>query len=218
MKKITALLLVLALAVSVFAGCGAGTNEPTTPATDAPTVPVTDAPTEAETQAPTETAVPTEGETVAPTEPRLSGLASLIEQIYAEKPVELMVGTRDLDLTDTSEDGLMTLKYNTGLESTEGIVEAAVSEAMIGAQAYSLVLVRVADPANAKTVAEQMKVGIDPRKWICVEADDMMVSGSGDLVMLIMVSSVFAENGLTAQAMTDAFAAVCGGELDFTLA
>lgn len=210
MKKFVSVLLAMMLAVSVFAGCSGGNAEPTVPETAAPTVPETEAPAVPETEAPTE----------APAEPgeEAEGLAAIIDKIYEQQPVELAVGTMPVDVTDTSEEGLWALKRFTGLDSAEGITEAAVSEAMIGSQAYSMVLVRVADAANAKNVAEAMKGGIDQRKWICVEADDMLVSGYGDVVMLIMVSSVFAENGLTAQSMTDAFAAVCGGELDFTLA
>ena len=96
-------------------------------------------------------------------------------------------------------------------------IVAVVSEPMISSIAYSLVLVRVEDAKNAQSIAQQMKDGINPRKWVCVEADDLAVCGYGDVVMLIMVASDFAEDGITAQAMVDAFQSVCGGKLDFTL-
>lgn len=140
-------------------------------------------------------------------------LADIIEQIYAQHPVQIAVGTVEVDITDTE----WALKGYTGLDSNDLIREATVSEAMIGSIAYSMALVRVNDAKDAQSVAQQMKEGIDPRKWICVEADDLMVAGYGDVVMLVMVSSVYAEDGLTAQAMVDAFQAVCGGELDFTI-
>lgn len=88
---------------------------------------------------------------------------------------------------------------------------------MISSIAYSLVLVRVEDAKNAQSIAQQMKDGINPQKWVCVEADDLAVCGYGDVVMLIMVASDFAGDGITAQAMVDAFQSVCGGKLDFTL-
>ena len=89
---------------------------------------------------------------------------------------------------------------------------------MIGSIPYSLVMVRVNDAADAQTVAQEMKDGIDQRKWVCVEADDMKVSGSGDVVMLIMISSLpdYAESITPAQ-VTEAFKEVCGGTLDFEL-
>ena len=100
----------------------------------------------------------------------------------------------------------------TGLDSTDGITEAAVFEPMMGSIAFSMVMARAAEGTDAKTVAEAMKAGIDTRKWICVEANDLMIASYGDVAMLIMVDS---NNGMTAQSFVDAFQTVCGAELDF---
>ena len=67
---------------------------------------------------------------------------------------------------------------------------------------------------DVKAIAEGMKNGIDPRKWICVEADDLKVAGFGDVVMLIMVNS---DSGMTAQSFVDAFAKVAGFEAEFVI-
>ena len=85
---------------------------------------------------------------------------------------------------------------------------------MMGSLAFSMVLVRVAEGAGSKAVAEAMKSGIDTRKWICVEADDLKVAGFGDVVMLIMVNS---DSGMTAQSFVDAFAKVAGFEAEFVI-
>ena len=85
---------------------------------------------------------------------------------------------------------------------------------MMGSIAFSMVMVRVAPDAGSKTVAENMKNGIDTRKWICVGADDILVAGYADVVMLIMLDSSL---GLTAQSFVDAFAEVVGAELDFVM-
>lgn len=184
MKKFTAMLLVTALAVSLFAGCGAGGAD----ATEAPT---------------------------EPPKPQLEGtLEELLNQIVEKQPVEFMGGTRPVDVTDTSEDGLTNVKATTGLDGVDGISEAAAFEPMIGSIAFSMVMVRVSEGVDARAVADEMKNGIDTRKWICVEADDLMVAGYGDVVMLIMVDSA---NGLSAQSYVDAFRSVCGAELDFVL-
>ena len=84
----------------------------------------------------------------------------------------------------------------------------------MGSMAFSMVLVRVADAKEAEAVAKEMSEKIDTRKWICVEANEKLVAGYGDVVMLIMLNS---ELGLTAQSFVDAFAGICGGELDFTI-
>ena len=93
------------------------------------------------------------------------------------------------------------------------LADGAVYEPMMGSQAFSLVLVRVANAADAESVAREMKQNIKPRKWICVEADQIKVAGYGDVVMFIMLDS---QLGKTAQSYVDAFQKVCGGELDFT--
>ena len=159
-------------------------------------------------------AQPTEAPTEAP-EPALEGtMEENLNKIVELQPVEFMGGVMPVDVADTSEDGLWAIKYFTGLDNAENITEAAVYEPMMGSIAFSMVMVRLTEGADAKAVAEAMKAGIDTRKWICVEADDLMVAGYGDVVMLIMVSS---ENGMTAQSYVDAFKSVCGAELDFTI-
>ena len=129
-------------------------------------------------------------------------------------PVEFMVGTMPVDLTDTSEDGKWALSYFTGLSDASKITDVCVYEPMMGSQAFSLVMVRTAEGVDPKAVAEEMKAGIDPYKWICVGADEIMAAGYGDTVMFIMVDS---QMGLHAQTYVDAFAQVAGAELDFTI-
>ena len=129
-------------------------------------------------------------------------------------PVEFMGGIIPVDLTDTSEDGKWAVSYFTGLSDSSKITDVAVYESMMGSQAFSLVMVRTAEGADPKAVAEEMKSGIDPRKWICVGADEIMAAGYGDTVMFIMLDS---QLGLSAQSYVDAFAQVCGADLDFTI-
>ena len=150
-----------------------------------------------------------------PAEAALAGsMEQNVNKILEENPVQFMGGMMPLDLQDTSEEGLWALKNYTGLDSAEKLTDAAVYEPMTGSQAFSLVLVRVTDSADAQTVARQMKDNINPRKWICAGADQVMAAGYGDVVMFIMVDSGL---GLNAQSYVDAFAKICGGKVDFTV-
>nr|WP_308742895.1 hypothetical protein [uncultured Anaerocolumna sp.] len=79
-----------------------------------------------------------------------------------------------------------------------------------------MVLVRLNDANDGESVAKEMLKGIDPRKWICVEADDLQVVGHDDVIMLSMVSSSF-KDSVTSQQLVDAFKEVCGGKLDIEL-
>ena len=153
----------------------------------------------------------------AATEPALSvagTMEELLNKTIEERPVEFMGGVIPVDLTDSTEDGLWAIKSYTGLEDASKITEAAAFEPMMGSMAFSLVMVRLAEGTDAKEVAESMKAGIDTRKWICVEADDLKIAGFGDVVMLIMLNS---DSGMTAQSFVDAFGTVVGGTPDFTI-
>lgn len=152
-------------------------------------------------------------ETTAPAVKVEGTVEELLDKVVAEQPVEFAAGTMTIDLTDTSEEGLWVIKNNTGLDSASVLTEAAVYEPMIGSIAFSMVMVRVAPGEDTKAVAEAMKSGINPRKWVCVEADDLLVTGYGDVAMLIMVDSSY---DLTAQSFVDAFGKVVG-EPDFVI-
>ena len=138
----------------------------------------------------------------------------LVNGIIEKQPVEFMGGIMPVDLTDTSEDGLWAISYFTGLQDASQITEVAVFEPMMGSIAFSMVMVRVVPEAGSETVAEAMKNGIDTRKWICVGADELMVAGYADMVMLIMLDSA---TGLSAQSFVDAFASTLDAELDFVI-
>lgn len=153
-------------------------------------------------------------ETEAPALSVSGTMEELLNKTIEERPVEFMGGVIPVDLTDSTEDGQWAIKSYTGLEDAAQITEAAAYEPMMGSMAFSMVLVRLAEGADAKTVAESMKSGIDPRKWICVEADDLKVAGFGDVVMLIMLNS---DSNMTAQSFVDAFAKVAGFEPEFVI-
>ena len=157
----------------------------------------------------------TEPMTTAAESAMLDGtVEELLSEIIAENPVEFMGGVTTLDFSDTTDDGTWIIKSNTGLDDAELLSEAALFGPMMGSMAFSMVMVRVKDPANAQTVAQKMKDGIDMRKWICVEANELMVAGYGDVVMLIMLDN---GQGMSAQAFVDAFGTICGADLDFVI-
>ena len=179
MKKILALILAMIMMLS-FAACGGNNGE-----TEEPSA---------------------EGETEATVNPVEGTPEEIIEKLYAEFAVipEFAIGTMNLADMDAES-----FPYYTGLADNSKVKEAAFSEAMMGSQAYSMVIVRLNDAADSESVATEMLNGIDTRKWICVEADDLAVAAYGDLVMLYMADSQY---GLTSENAVAAFEAVCGGE------
>ncbi|ABW18385.1 hypothetical protein [Alkaliphilus oremlandii] len=144
--------------------------------------------------------------------PALEGdLSAIIEKIYEKESVDLRVENKEIDLNDENSP-----KYYMGLEDASKIKEAAVSEAMIGSQAYSLVLARVKNATDAEAVAKSMLEGIDQRKWICVEADDLQIVTYNDVVLLVMVESAM-EDVVTSQKLVDAFREIVGADFDLKL-
>lgn len=138
----------------------------------------------------------------------LSGetVETLIEKIYETTMPKFALMTMPVDLTDAESTAWLT-----GISDPALLKEAAVSESMMGSQAYSLVMVRVNDAAKSEEVAQMMLDNIDPRKWICVEADDIDAAIYGDLVLFVMIDSGF---GIPAADFVGAFKTVAGGALD----
>ena len=213
MKKLIAMLLALTMISVMFVGCSEEKPAETTEGTQAPET--------TEGTEPVDTEPVQTGDVEVEVDPsedlgevELSELEKTVNAIIEKNPVEFMGGLMPVDLTDKSEDGLWAIKSFTGLENADKINEIAVYEPMMGSMAFSLVLVRVNDAAEAQAVGQEMSDNIDTRKWICVEANEKIVVGSGDVVMLIMLNS---EIGLTAQSFVDAFVEVIGTDVDFTI-
>lgn len=170
MKKFISVILMAALALSLFAACGK---------TD-------DAPKGAD----------------------LSGESAeaLVNKIYETKVPEFALMTMPVDLADAEM-----VAWQTGINDPALLKEAVISESMMGSQAYSMVMVRVNDAAKSEEVAQMMLDNIDPRKWICVAADDIDAAIYGDLVLFVMIDSSF---GIPAADFIGAFKTIAGGALD----
>ena len=170
MKKFISVILMAALALSLFAACGK---------TDA-----------------------------APKGADLSGESAeaLVNKIYESKMPEFALMTMPVDLADAEM-----VAWQTGVSDPALLKEAVISESMMGSQAYSMVMVRVNDAAKAEEVAQMMLDNIDPRKWICVAADDIDAAIYGDLVLFVMIDSSF---GIPAADFIGAFKTIAGGALD----
>lgn len=124
-----------------------------------------------------------------------------INEKHAAMELPLMV--MSLDLADVENFG-----YYTCFTSTDDFVDAAYCEPMMG-QPYSLVLLRVKEGVDAKTVAQEMYDNMNMRKWVCMEADTKTAAAYGDVAMFFMVNSDFADQ-VTTTSMMDAFKTVCG--------
>ncbi|NLC40134.1 MAG: hypothetical protein GX763_04350 [Clostridiaceae bacterium] len=182
MKKAIALLLVVVTLFS-FAACKSTDkpgNEPSSPTSP-------------------ETSVP---ETEPDTQPTDLDLLAMIDEIYQVQPIDFNVLNSELDLSDADA-----LVYYTGLTDASDIKSVAVSEGAMSTMAYSMVLFQLEATADAEEVGADIIEGIDPRKWICVGAEDVKLVANGDLIMLIMTP---ADASQTADDFIAAFTEVRG--------
>ncbi len=129
-------------------------------------------------------------------------LSGMVDKIYEAYPVELMMLTTSaVNLGDESW-----CTYNTGLTADQAaLVDAGVlSESLTGSQAYSLVLLRVKDKADAQTIADAVLNNIQMNKWVCTMADKARVATFGDKVLFVMTNSELTDVDALMAAVPDA--------------
>lgn len=114
-------------------------------------------------------------------------LEEIMDKVYASIPQE----ERPMMLMNT-EVTKENVEMYLGTSDIE-FEEALASESATGSIAHSVVLVRVKDGANVELIKEKIEKSINPRKWICVEAEEVEVESKGNLIILIMSSEINTE-------------------------
>ena len=107
-------------------------------------------------------------------------LSSIISAVYE--------GVEDLPRlgnTTLNSDNFASFAFIKKIDGMKGLA----SEAMIGSIAHSVVAIRVPEGESAKDVASQVKANANPRKWICVEAEKVIVKRHKQTVLLIMTTA-----------------------------
>ena len=121
-----------------------------------------------------------------PVEKNVEGtLEELMAKVYAGIPEENLPMLMDIPVDSESVEGF--------LGTTEVTFKEAVArEPMMSSVPHSVVLVRLNDAKDADAAVEKIKASVNPRKWICVEASNVIVKSKGDLVILIMSNETLA--------------------------
>ena len=212
MKKIIAFILALTLVFSM-AACASKPAEDTTEnetITDTENAPETetDGETDAETDADAETDTDAEepvdtdvdaDQPATPEEPVSDGDAAgdttgdtaaeltAEEQEVLDTVQQLVAGAADEIMCDNIIISSDQYPYYLFIDYIEGSI-AASSSAMIGSIPHSVVLLKLPEDADVAAVAAEIEENMDPRKWICVEAEATMVKTSGQYVLMVMSS------------------------------
>jgi len=86
----------------------------------------------------------------------------------------------------------------TEVEYTESIYSAP----QVNVVPYQCILLRLPEDADVEAAKQTLSEHADPIKWVCVEADSVVIENIGNVVLFIM-----ADTG-TAEAVRDAFLAL----------
>lgn len=112
-----------------------------------------------------------------------SEIKKFINQVYDQIPKDdvMSVESVDIDLNDE-----YALNSYLGLQDKDKIKYAVASEPLMTSSAYSFVVASLKDGSNAHEVANEILNGVNPRKWICVEAEQTNVIFKDNVVVLVM--------------------------------
>ena len=81
----------------------------------------------------------------------------------------------------------------TGLKTNDGIESIVVSVPLITAQAYSVAIVKVKDNADVEKIKQEMLDNIDMGRWICVSAEQLYITNSGNVIFSVMADKDIAK-------------------------
>ena len=81
----------------------------------------------------------------------------------------------------------------TGLKTNDGIESIVVSVPLITSQAYSVAVVKVKDTADVEKIKQEMLDNIDMRRWICVSAEQLYITNSGNVIFSVMTDKDIAK-------------------------
>lgn len=116
-------------------------------------------------------------------------MGNLIDKLYVglEDKLPNSLTSSELDISNPE-----LVKTYTGLDNIEGIESIVVSEPMMSSQAYSLILVKADTSKRADEIAKLMNENVNTNKWICVSAEKVYSTSSGNIAFLIMSSEEWA--------------------------
>lgn len=81
----------------------------------------------------------------------------------------------------------------TGLTSNDDIESIVVSVPLVTSQAYSVAVVKVKDTADVEKIKQEMLDNIDMGRWICVSAEQLYITNSGNVIFSVMTDKDIAK-------------------------
>ena len=123
-----------------------------------------------------------------------------VSEFKTASDVEKMVKSIYNELGDTLpslefqgiNDSTEAWKRYTGLSDSSNVDFIVISEPLMNAQAYSLVVLKVKDTSKIESMKQEMYDNINMAKWICVSAEKLYITNSNDIIFMVMASDDWA--------------------------
>ena len=115
-----------------------------------------------------------------------SDVKKMINELYKENKSTLP----SLEIYDVKDEEI---NYYTGLTDTKNVDFVVASEPLMSSQAYSLVVLKVKDVSKIESMKQEIYDNINMAKWICVSADELLITNYNDIIFVVMASSDWAE-------------------------
>ena len=96
---------------------------------------------------------------------------------------ELPMGLSNIEITSENVEGYL------GTSDIE-FESALASESMVGSIAHSIILVRAKENQDIEALKKQIEDSINPNKWVCVTAENVVVKNKGNLILVIMTNEL----------------------------
>lgn len=122
------------------------------------------------------------------TSPKLVGsLSEIMDSVYEN--ADLSQDFRDaMTGFDSGEIPAESAEYLIGTTDV-AYDESFYSVPMMNAVPYQCILLRLPEGADVEAAKQTLADNADPRKWICVEAESVIVENVGDVVLFVMGDS-----------------------------
>lgn len=115
----------------------------------------------------------------------------ILDEVY--ETAELSQDFRDsLEYFDKMEIPAESTEYILGTAEIP-YADAVYSAPMMSSVAYQCVILRVDDGMGVEEAKQLLMENVNPAKWVCVEAESVVVENIGDVILFVMADNETAE-------------------------
>lgn len=116
----------------------------------------------------------------------------IVEKVYEGFGQDELPMLEKTDMKTMIDNQMFTLENDLGIKELN-YEEATVSQPMMGSIAHSVVVIKLKDGEDAEKVTAEIKEKINPRKWVCVEAEQVYVENRGNTIIAVMADKKSAD-------------------------